>query len=69
MQINRNEDFQLSYLNATITNVNRYNHNSGFVFSIFFFSSLYTDVVFKPERSCEEVPVTLKNLNLPLFVV
>lgn len=64
---NRMKDFPISYLNATITHVNKYNHNSGFVFSVFFFSSLFTDVVFKLEGTGEEIPITLKNLNLPVF--
>ncbi len=60
-------NIQLTYTNATVIHSNKYNQNYGFYLWHMFFQNLLHDVVFKLETTGEEFPVTLKNMNLPLY--
>lgn len=60
-------DIQLTYTNATVIHSNKYNQNNGFYVWHLFSQNLLHDVVFKLETTGEEFPVTLKNMNLPLY--
>jgi len=58
------KELSISYVPATVTHSNKYNQNSGFVINILFFSNLFQDVVFKLDETSQQIPTTLKNLNL-----
>jgi hypothetical protein len=67
-RINRlqNFDLTLSLDTATVIHANKFSRADGAI-SFFVFSTLYTDVVFRLNEPNKDLPVYIKNLDLPIY--
>ncbi len=63
---NSKNNMTLSYLPAKVIHSNKYNQINMLYSIRFLFANLFHDVVFKTDTG-EEYPMTLKNLNLPIY--
>ena len=60
-------DLAIHYTPARIIHSNKYNQNSGFYLSHFFFSNLLQDLVFELDQTGKKHQITLKNITLPAY--